>query len=64
MEGREEAGCGLEVSGGDATEVFEAVEEALDAVAFPAKRAVPGPGDTDVRLAADVGRCPGGLDNR
>lgn len=62
MDGGEEVGCGLEVSCGDASEVFEAVEEALDQVAVAIEVAIDGADDTNVALAGDVGGGPGGFD--
>lgn len=54
---------GLEVAGGDASEVLEAVEEALDHVALAIELGIDRADDTDIALAGDVGGCAGGLDS-
>lgn len=62
MDRGEEVGCCFEVSGCDASEVFEAVEEALDQVAVAIEVAIDGADDADVALAWDVGGGTGGFD--
>ena len=62
MQGCEKVGGGLEVSCGDAAEVFEAIEEPLNPVALAVEFPVHGSDDADIRLAGDVGRCPRSFD--
>ena len=62
MKGREEVRGGLEVSGGDAPEVLELIEEPLDAVAFPVEVAIYGSDAAHVGLAGDMGGCARRLD--
>ena len=64
MEGREEVGRVLEVSCGDTPEVFEAIEEPLDAVALSVDLAVHRPDDAYIGLAGDMGGCARSLDGR
>ena len=49
-------------AGGDAPEVFEFVEKALDEVALAVDLEVDDAPDPDVALAGNVGGCPAGLD--
>lgn len=58
----EEVGGGLEVACGDASEVLQAVEEALDEVAPAVEVWVYGSNDADIALAGDVGGGARGLD--
>jgi hypothetical protein len=62
VQGGKEVGAGFEVSRGDSAEVFEAIEEPLDAVALPVEVSVHAPDDAHIRLAGDVGGGPRGLD--
>lgn len=62
MDGGHEVCCGLEVSGCDASEVFEAVEEALDHVSLAVEVRVDRADDANVALAGDVGCGTEGLD--
>lgn len=61
MDCSEEVGCGFKVSGCDASEVFEAVEEALDHVALSVEFGIDGADDADIALTGDVGRRTGCL---
>jgi hypothetical protein len=58
----EEVGCGLEVAGGDAPEMLEAVEEALDQVSVAIEFTIDRADDADVALAGDVSGGSRGLD--
>lgn len=61
MDCSEEVGCGFKVSGCDASEVFEAVEEALDHVALSVEFGIDRADDADIALTGDVGRRTGCL---
>lgn len=63
VDGREEVGRRLEVSGCDPSEVLQAIEESLDPVALAVECAVYTSDDADVRLARDVGGCSRGFDS-
>lgn len=62
QDGGEEVGGEFVVSGGDAAEMLEFVEEALDKVALPINLAVDDAADPDVALGGDVGGGAAGFD--
>ncbi len=61
-DGGEEVSGELVITGGDGTEVFELVEEALDEVALAVEGGVDRAADADVALAGDMGSRAAGLD--
>jgi len=63
-DGGEEVPCELVVAGGDAPEVFDFVEEALDEIALSVKREIDRALDLDVALGRNVGLGAARLDER
>lgn len=61
-DGGEEVPCELVVAHGDAAELLELVEEALDQVALSVDLVVDHASQADIALRGDVGGCAGGLD--